>query len=296
MDTGTPRKIDTRKGPMITAQIRKSTKWAAEHQKTPPAKWVLAPEAAVEKVVALEAKNPKLIPEPFREKLLANPKDAALRLEIGACEAKRSATRRRAAYEGAMALLLGAPPEEAQKLIMLGTHGEDTTHSTSFCGEGKSPCAEGSYCDVEYGECIGRDEHVHTYISEEELTIEDTLTRALFAKEITGSGPAITDQARGGWMLYTLHRCGKQLCKMTDYEVKGKVSLVAWDRREGGSVETVPWTRAELKQRAQCMQKIGFPSRNACKTDCWDRFGRLGSVGWEAQNQCEQMCFRGCPE
>jgi len=243
-------------------------------------------------VVALEAKQPKLIPAPYREALLASPRDAALRLKIGACEAKQPSTRRRAAYEGAIALLLGGSPEEASRLIKLGTHGESTTHTTSFCGKGHDPCAEGSYCDVVYGECVTREEHVYSYISQAEAELETALTRGLIGE--LGAPHKLSSDARGGWMLYMVHACGVQLCKLTDYEVKGKVSLVVWDIRDGGTVEEVPFTAAELKLRDQCLHNIGFPSQNACKTDCWERFYEFGSAGWKAQDACKALCSEGC--
>jgi hypothetical protein len=122
--------------------------WVAGHAKPPAKSFAMAAAAAVDAVVALEAKQPKLIPDAYRDALVASPRDAALRLKIAACEAKQPATRRRAAYDGAMALLLGGSPEEASRLIKLGTHGESTARTTSFCGKGKDKCGEDSYCDI----------------------------------------------------------------------------------------------------------------------------------------------------
>jgi hypothetical protein len=233
IDVGVPRNLDTRDGVDLPPARYKKMRWAVGHTKPPAAAFALSAGQAVDAVVELEAKQPGLIPAPYRDALLASPRDAALRLRIGACEAKDSGIRRRAAYDGAMALLLGGSPAEASQLILLGTRGKSTT--VTSCERGQNTCPDGSRCNTVRGECVTLADEAYVHISTLEAAVETALTRAMIGELTTPK--RLTPAARGGWMDKMVHWCGTQLCKLTDYEVNNRTSVVVWDLRDRGTVE-----------------------------------------------------------
>jgi hypothetical protein len=287
-----PRKIDTRKAPIADWNVYKRKKWVPGHRRLPGKAFVRTSEAVLATVLAIEAKNPKLIPAAYRERLLASPRDAALRLEMAACEVKQPATMRRGAYDAAIALLLAGPADQALPLLETGAWGPK--EGKSWCGEGHEPCAEGSYCDLGHGYCVSKAVHGHVYISDDELAIEDALTRALFRDEILGKTPQLPKDARGAWMYSMLHRCGKLTCHLSGYIDDDGEKLVVWDRRDGGAERDIPLSKAEVARIERCEGLTGFRNAEACRDDCNRRFSPEGSAGWPAQERCNAVCDRDC--
>jgi hypothetical protein len=282
------RTIDTRKHRDLDEKKYNKMKWAPGHRVTPLANFTRGDE--IDRVLKAEAANPGMVPAGYRAELAAKPRDASLRLAMARCEAKQPATRRRASYDAAMALLLGASINDVRGVLDETTHDEGANHNTSkSCGDTGS-CGKGDICMGE--ECLGPMGVGVIYISKAELEVEDALVRALWGRYIAVNGTAYNTRDPLYWFLdRRVHRCGAQICGMVGYEKGGKSEMVSWDRRDGGTVHVVPYSewssdeKKRFKQRLKCWNATGTQLKAHCLQLC-----NLYDRGEECRMKCYQSC------
>lgn len=269
------RTIDTRKTKDTPWEIYNKRKWSKNHRQPAPSSFALSSEDAVKRFISLEAEHPELVPAPYRERVQAHPRDVELRLEMANCELTDPTTRRRASYDAALALLLGADPTQANPALVESTRHGSGSDTTQSCDEGSS-CGEGEVCDVEAGRCMTAMDLGITFVSEPELEMEDTLTRGLHA--LAGARtPASTDDDGVSWWGQTrLHHCvgsPKKLCSFRAYNAQGQTTVVEWDQRDGGSskVTRPKMTKAQRerhKQQLKCWEATHSYTRSQCRYIC----------------------------
>jgi hypothetical protein len=228
--------------------VYKKMKWAPNH--TRPVGDAFVSAAAVDDVLRIEARTPTLLPAGFRAAIAASPRDPDLRLRIAACELGQASTRRRASYDAALALLLGAPMDKVKPILLEATRNEGANNNTfKSCWQGR--CENNETCLDD--NCVSPMGLGVLFISKDELDIEDALTRGLMKgyRERNGEAYAQRDPVYW-WMSRRLHHCGGQTCTFAGYSSK----LAEWDVRDGGSVAgwlTAGQARAlnqDRKQRA----------------------------------------------
>jgi len=224
------RRLDTRKAP----SDRGRRQFAAYHQTPPTREFFVAAKDTVDKVVAMEKKQPTLLPAGFRQRLLDEPRNAALRLQVARCELDDELTRRRASYDAAMALLLGADERDAMDLLVESTKNGTKQRYISTCGHG-GKCPEGQSCDPLHKECISETKKKVVMISATEFEMEHQLSRGLLRPVFASRDYDANDLV---WWAYTrVHRCGGAvpiMCKFTKYRRAGRTQMVHWDLRNGG--------------------------------------------------------------
>lgn len=227
-----PRSLDTRQAPTNSPRVA----LAKGHLHPPPDDFFLDASAAVDRVIAAEAKTPAMIPAGFREAVKASPRDGALRLRMARCELENDQTRRRASYDAGMAMLLGAPKGKAMAVLLEATKNGDKQRTTQSCVPGDA-CPTGETCDPKYKECVGAMKKIMVMISAPEFEVEDALTRGL-VRPLIEAGEAAKDMDLVWWAFDRVHRCGGGplvMCNFVRYEVEGKGTvLVSWDLRYGG--------------------------------------------------------------
>ena len=215
----------------------------------------VAPEDAVARVVAIEAKYPGLVPSGFRDAVLASPRDAALRSRMAECEARHPETLRRAGYDAALAFLLGGERTvNAQRADVLAA-GMDAT-----------PAQREFY-----------------FISKHELEIEDVLTRALYREH-----RRIGNDAFARWAQVFLHSCGAFACNVVDRSAGfGDPDWISWDLRDGGTITAHDAGPERKQHEAQCRAHTGYLFREECITGC-DTTGQHGDA---CHTRCEAFCL-----
>jgi hypothetical protein len=222
------RTIDTRRAKDLDPARYKKMKWAPGHTKTVGGGFSAGDQIA--RALDIEKANPTMIPAGFRAEVAARPRDPALRLRMARCELERPQTRRRASYDAALALLLGA--RDAGPVLMEATRNQRADGNTSrSCGD-DGQCGTGLVCLGD--ECLSPLGLGVAYASKAEIDVEDALSRALMPlyEERHGDGYDSNDPLYW-WMDRRLHHCGKFRCFFSAYEVKGKTRLVEWDQRDG---------------------------------------------------------------
>ncbi len=281
------RTIDTRRAKNLDPKKYKAMKWAPGHTKTVGGAFSAGDQVA--RVLQIEKQKPTLLPLGFRAEVAARPRDASLRLRMARCELQRVETRRRASYDAALALLFGAPAKEVEPVLMEATRNQGANNnSSSSCFDGT--CAKGLVCLGD--ECVTPMGVGVVFASKEEIDIEDAITRALMPlyEERHGDDYAAND-AIYWWLDRRLHHCGKFRCLFSAYEVKGKTRVVEWDQRDGGTVETIPfskWTPDEKKryyQRLKCWNATGTQLKSYCLQMC-----DINRRGEECRFRCYQNC------
>ena len=92
--------------------------YAKEHQHEITADQLLARDAAIAKILALEARTPAVVPAELRAGLADRARDPDYRLFMARCELGSASTLRRAGYDAALAYLLGASESDALPIVM----------------------------------------------------------------------------------------------------------------------------------------------------------------------------------
>lgn len=210
-------------------------KYAKEHMKRVRADGIVARDAAIDRVLAIEADKPGVVPAGFRAELAAHARDPSYRLYMARCELATDETTRRAGYDAGLAFLLGAPMADVLPVVEQSFYPDGPTvmscTRTSDCGGG------GMTCDRVEKECRTKRAKTSSFLSAPELDVEDTLTRA-FAGLLTDDAIEDTTYKRddliGTFTYGRFVECSGVLCNITRYEVGGKTRLVYWDRRYNG--------------------------------------------------------------
>jgi hypothetical protein len=227
-----PRTLDTRQAPTNSPRVA----LAKGHLNPPAEDFFLESGAAIDKVLAAEAKTPAMIPAGFRDQVKANPRDAALRLRMARCELDNDQTRRRASYDAGLALLLGQPKRKAMAILLESTKNGEKQQYVQTCGGGDT-CPTGETCDPKHKECVGATKKIMIMMSAAELEVEDALTRGLI-RPVIEAGEKANEQDLVWWAYKRVHRCGGGplvMCNFVRYNVAGKGTvLVHWDLRYGG--------------------------------------------------------------
>lgn len=225
------RRLDTRRAP----SDRGRRQFAAYHQTPPTREFFVSAKETVDKVVEMEKKQPTLLPAGFRRRLLDEPRNAELRLHVARCELDDDLTRRRASYDAAMALLLGANKDDAMDLLVESTKNGSKQRYISTCGP-RNNCPQGQSCDPVHRECISETKKKVVMISATEFEMEHQLSRGLLRSVFASRNYDDNDLV---WWAYTrVHRCGGAvpiMCKFTKYNHGGRTEMVHWDLRNGGS-------------------------------------------------------------
>lgn len=203
---------------------------AAQHRQQVRRSELLDSEAAIKRVIAIEAAHPAVVPAAFRKDVVTYGRTPEFRLHMARCELAHPQSIRRAGYDAAMAVLLGAAPEVALPLINQSVFPDGPT--TTSCGS-NADCS-GS-CDAVTKECTSPRRQAASKLSHAELDIEDALVRA-FASKLTKEQLERDRYVPGNlvelWTFGRYARCGDALCNLTRYDVDGKPRLVYWDRRD----------------------------------------------------------------
>ncbi len=107
--------------------------WAPGHRAAlTEANFVIPKAEAIERIIAIEAKHPGLIPAAFREGLSAEPRDPVLRVLAASCEKQWSKTGRRAIYDALLAYLLMPNPADVAELKQMIDQGRVTTRRSGL--------------------------------------------------------------------------------------------------------------------------------------------------------------------
>ncbi|MEM1030755.1 MAG: hypothetical protein AAGN82_10415 [Myxococcota bacterium] len=203
------RRLDTRRRP----SDRGRTQFAAYHKTPPTPEFFLSAREAVDAVIDVETRAPTLLPAGYRERLRATPRDAALRLEVARCELDEPATRRRASYDAAMALLLGGAREDAIDILVASTTDNPATASPPACGPQRA-CDEGATCDPHHRVCLTEAHRQAIMISPVEFEIEHALSRGLLRPVFQAGGE---ENDLVWWAYERVHRCGGAVTVMCHF-------------------------------------------------------------------------------
>ncbi|MEZ4444211.1 MAG: hypothetical protein R3B72_34380 [Polyangiaceae bacterium] len=225
--------IDTRKSSGLPPGVYHQMRWPKGHREPPADDFFLAPGAAVDAVVKVEARQPGMVPAGYRERLSAAPRDGRLRLHMARCELEVDELRRRASHDAVMALLLGVPFGEVAPILLESTKNADKQKYTTTCADGR--CSGDSRCDPQHKVCVTPLRAKLSRITAGELEIEDALTRALMQPFYAEGKATDSDDPRFWWAVYRVHRCAPSICAFTKYNRDGQVALVRWDNRDGGT-------------------------------------------------------------
>ncbi len=282
------RTIDTRQHGTTPWQVYEKRKWSSNHRKPAPTSFGLAAADAVDRFLALEAEHLDGVPEPYRKRVQAQPRDVELRLEMATCELTEPSTRRRASYDAALALLLGADPEVAGPIMLESTKRGAGSDSMKSCDE-ESSCGDDRICDIEAGWCLTPMALAITYIDEHEVDMEDALSRGLHA--LSREPPS--DDGIEWWNFTRVHRCigaPKRLCSFRAYNKDGKTTVVEWDQRDGGTVKVtkVKMTKAEraiYNAKVKCWEATGSHTRSQCRHMCH---------AYQRGPECDVECIAHC--
>jgi hypothetical protein len=279
--------VDTRTAGLLPPRVWHKMRWAPGHNKPFPSSFWLTPERAVDAIVAIEAREPRIIPAPFRAQIAAAPRDAKLRLRAAACEVKSPATRRRAAHDAAVALLLGAPADQAMPLLEAGS---EAKFRRDFCNPAM-PCSGAAVCEMKDNRCLTPDDRAFSFMSKDEIDVEDALTRVLLRHAATGRGGVeLSTDAKNHWVYAMVHRCGSLLCQTAD---NGDGKLVAWDVRDGGTAEDRPPEKsAKTASREACLMHTEHYDFWGCMRDCDSAFQSGTQSLVTCQMRCEHYCRR----
>lgn len=254
--------------------------WAPGHRSSPGKDFLWSERDAVERVIAIEAAHPEIVPAGFRSEIQARPRDPALRLRMARCELRVAAVRRRASHDAALALLLGSSLDEVKDVLIRSTHDEDGP--VTSCAV--APCGKGLVCEPTERSCRTLEAIVLAFVSSDDLDLEDALSRAIFARYVQSASPP--SSPLGGFLTARVHRCGAEICSFREYEHQGRTELVRWDLRDGGTVETYPCKRtpemlASVASQKLCRSKTGHWSQELCVYAC-------------GQNRQGEACRSGC--
>jgi hypothetical protein len=256
------------------------TRYAKEHMKVAKAADFVSPDEAIDRVLALEADKPGVVPAGFRAVLAEHGRDP---LYMARCELEQDPTTRRAGHDAGLAFLLGATAEEVYPLVSASFYPDGSTSQTCTS---KKDCRDGMTCDRVERSCVSKRHKTASFLSKTELAIEDILARA-FAGLLT---PEMIEDTRyrrgdllGTWAYGRYTRCSGVLCTFTRYEVRGQTRLVHWDRRYkgesyGGASEDVLtgdakecFDHTEAADLDQCTYRCGSGAASkeaACITRC----------------------------
>lgn len=258
--------------------------WAPGHRKPPAKDFSWADADAIERVIAIENAHPEIIPAGFRDEVRARPRDRALRLRMAGCELAAGPVRRRASYDAAMALLLGSALDEVKDVLVESTrNGEGDRSQVASCMV--APCTGGLVCEPRQRHCMRPEAIGYGFVSDDEIAIEEALSRALFRRYLDGERRPTSPL---GWFLSErVHRCGTEVCSFRDYDHGGQEELVRWDLRDGGTVESHPCKRtpellASVKSQELCRAKTGHWSQELCVYFCGDN------------EACRTGCYTHC--
>lgn len=248
--------------------------YAPQHRQPVRKSELLDRERAIERVLALERAQPVVVPAGFRAELVEHARDPEFRLHMARCELASMASIRRAGYDAALAVLLGARVEDALPLIRqsLFPDGERVRSCSS-----NADC-NGS-CDAVSKVCASVRGEVASKLSVPESEIEDALVRA-FANRLTQAqiendryvpGDVVEMFVYGRYV-----RCGTALCRVRRFDIDGKTRLVYWDRRDRGATtdrEEQPWEvcyrETKATTRGSCIAKCeGGSQRASCVATC----------------------------
>jgi hypothetical protein len=282
------RLVDTRRHPPWDARQYQKLRWPAEHGDPMRPAFFVEDAQAVTHVLELEAQQPTLVPAGFRAAVRERPRDPSLRLHMARCELANKQTRRRASYDAALALLLGAPASDAVPLIVESTKNGRGTDSVARCAS-KSQCPAGQFCSS--GECLTSTGLAVSFVSLPETEIEDQLTRAVLRAYYARHGEAVDKTDPLYWWAATrLHRCGEQLCNFIVQDSRNEVRFVEWDLRDGGTrkalAELPPEERKLHEQRQRCFDGTGVATTAECLELCEQR--KRGDV------DCRTHCYQSC--
>jgi hypothetical protein len=277
--------VDTRNAALLSPAAWRKMRWAPGHGKKLAGNFWTTPEVAIKAVLAVEARNPLVIPEPFRAQVAAAPRDANLRLQMAECELKSPATRRRAAHDAALAVLLGAPASKASDLIVTGAKAE---FDRFFCNA-NMPCNGGAVCERKDNRCLGAADRAFSFVSIDEILIEDALSRALLKHFVIRRGIEIDEEAARKWAYAMRHRCGGQICQAL-YEGEG--NLTVWDIRDGGKAEDHVRTAPRTASRSACLMHTEQTNYDACIDSCRRPTGTGTFISSEGCTlRCEKYCL-----
>jgi hypothetical protein len=262
------RLVDARRHPPWDARLYQKLRWPAEHGDPMSLGFFVEAQAAIARVLELEAQQPKLVPAGLRADVQARPRDPWLRLRMARCELGSQHTRRRASYDAALALLLGAPAAEVEPLVLESTRDALAKKSAS------SSLALAV-----------------SFVAPPEIDVEDQLTRALMRAYYTRHGEAVVKTDWLYWWAATrLHRCGDEVCTFAERESQNEVRLVEWDLRDGGTrkalSELPPEERRLHQVRQRCFEGTGVSTTAECLELCEQR--HAGDV------DCRAHCYQSC--
>jgi len=282
LDVGA-RKIDGR-DPADTIHV----KYAKEHLKRVKDDGLVDKDAAIERVLAIEAAKPGVVPAGFRTELAAHARDPSYRLYMARCELATDETTRRAGYDAGLAFLLGAGMAEAWPLVEQSFYPDGPTvmscTKTADCGGGDMKC------DRVEKECRSKRDKTASFLSAAELDIEDTLTRA-YARLLTPEAIEDTryhaDDLVGTWAYGRYIKCSGVLCNITRYDQGSGTRLVYWDRRYrgesyGGASEDVLTGDAKV-----CFDHTTAADYSQCE-------GMCGSLAETDPARCLARCAAWC--
>lgn len=280
------RTVATRQSSDMKPEDYKRMAWAAGHRSAPADDFLWTEREAIDRVIAIEAAHPELVPAGFRAQVSARPRDRALRLRMAGCELYTAAVRRRASYDAALALLLGSSLDDVQGALLASTRDGPRGGNVTSCAV--HPCNEGLVCEPVQRHCLAPEAVAFPFVSRPELEIEEALSRALLARyRQTAARP---DSPLGWFLTERAHRCGNQVCSFRDFERDGRQELVRWDIRDGGTVEIrpckrTPQMRAAVASWELCRAKTGHGSQEVCVLFC-DQNG--------AGESCRFGCYQHC--
>jgi len=273
--SGQSRTVDVATKPLDAAAY-KHMKWAAAHNTAVGADFIITPTEAIERVIAIEVKHPEILPAGLRDRILAQPRDAALRLEAAECEKRWMWTGRRAMYDAALAALL--KPDRAREARSLIKEANDMAASKEFYR-----------------------------LSPAEVEIEEALARAILPAYLKLPAKFTADLGNDVLSQTLVHHCGgRDLCQaQLDHDGKAIHSDVR-DRGRPTAQQEKPVVLSPAARRKVCMRDTGFPTRDQCVAHCHvgatNRYrasarsnGTAMGVGDETENACKSDCERACP-
>ncbi len=171
---------------------------------------LLDDETAIKRVIAIETSQPVVVPSGFRGDIVALGRDPEFRLLMARCELADPYTHRRAGYDAAMALLLGASPDAVLPLLHKSMTPDGTRAQSCRID------ADCSYlCDSVTKRCSTQRGRVANMLSRAELDIEDTLVRAIANKLTTEQlerDHYTPDDVIAPWIFGRYTRCGDSMC------------------------------------------------------------------------------------
>ncbi|HZS40346.1 MAG TPA: hypothetical protein VFF06_26120 [Polyangia bacterium] len=281
------RLVDARRHPPWDLKQYQKLRWPAEHGDPMSPAFFVDAQAAIARVLELEAQQPKLIPAGFRADVRARPRDPWLRLRMARCELHAQHARRRASYDAALALLFGAPQNEVEPLLLESTR-DGRGKKGARCGAGQE-CPQGQFCSA--GECASPQALAVSFVAPPEIEIEDQLTRAIMRGYYSRHGEAVVKTDWLYWWAATrLHRCGEEVCTFAERESQNEVRLVEWDLRDGGTrkalSELPPEERRLHQLRQRCFDGTGVSTTAECLELCEQR--HAGDV------DCRAHCYQSC--